>query len=663
MDKKNFFLSLKVQLLLFCLVVFLPILYIINNLYTTHTKDLLYQETKSKLTHIANLTSQEFNINTVMALAKSKDVKSKEYKEIKNTILILKDKIENIKNVSIIVKKDNDEAFYLTDLNNKNKDINKDGKITEVEGLILADENDYKTKINAESGLKEGFDKVNISPVTYTDMTGSWLRAYSPIRGATANKSAVVAVDIYINNISEKHNKSVTLFQNTIIVSFLVVLILFLLASVIFLSPINKIRYKVKNFKKGAFNADIKSSWLYGEIGELVESVNLMSHELKKYYDKEELNKGELFEKQKLMEMANVQIKAKNYQLNDTIVKLNSINVLVEELISIKDTKELMETVLPSTIKLVNADKGFILEYLPEQKNFQVISAYNLEKISEGDFIDLNHGIYLKKVFETKNYVNVDKKCTLKDENFSNALIFPLLVEKELKGVMYILDKNKPVNLLATNPIVNVPDAKSDIPLENDYYFVESDESTVRTLSKLVAAVWESIHLFELATIDSLSKLYVRRYFEKSIEEEIRKASRNNTKIGLMMIDIDNFQKCNENYGYFVGDQVIKEIAEQIKETIDDEALAARYAGEKFVVFIPEKDLDKTINAAEDIRNNIESMEIQVPIGDNLKVTASIGVAVYPDNGESLEDLLKEIEESLYRAKREGKNRVIANAA
>lgn len=662
MNKRKFFLSLKVQLLLFCLVVFLPILYIINNLYNTHTKDLLYQETKSKLIHIANLASEEFKINSIISLSKSKNIKSKEYNEIKNEILNLKSKIEGLKNISIIVKKDNDEAFYLTDINDKTKDINRDGKITEFEGLILVDENDYNTKINTEAGLEEGFDKVTMSPVIYTDISGSWLRAYSPVRGSNSNNSAVIAVDMYINNISEKHNKSVTTFRNTIIFSFLVVLLLFLLASLIFLAPINKLRYKVKNFKASKFDSDVKSSWLYGEIGELVESVNDMSHELKKYYDKEAVNKGELVEKQKVMEMANVQIKAKNYQLNDTIVKLNSINVLVEELISIKDTKELMETVLPSTIKLVNANKGFILEYLPEQGNFQVISSFNMKKINEGDIITLEDGIYLKKIFETKNYVNIDKKCIIRDEDFDTALVFPLLVEKDLKGVMYILDKTKPANLLATHPVVNEKDSKTDTPKENDCYFVESDESTVRTLSKLVAAVWESIHLFELATIDNLSKLYVRRYFEKSIEEEIRKASRNNTKIGLMMIDIDNLQKCNENYGYFVGDQVIRQTAEQIKETIDDDALAARYAGEKFVVFIPEKDIDETINSAESIRNNIEDMEIQVPIGENLKVTASIGVAVYPDNGETLEELLKEIEESLYRAKREGKNRVIANA-
>ncbi|MFN8579251.1 MAG: GAF domain-containing protein, partial [Candidatus Sericytochromatia bacterium] len=493
MKKQNFFLSLKIQLILFCLIVFLPILYFINNLYQTHIKELLYQETKNKLIHIAHLTAEEFDIKEVISLSKNKDINSKEYKYIKTELTRLKDRIENIKNISIIVKKNNEDAFYLTDINDKSQDTNKDGKVDIGEGLILLDDINYQTKIKAESGLKEGFEKGFVSPVTFTNVEGSWLRGYSPIRNSNVKESAVVAVDMYINNISEKHKKSVSLFRNTIITSFLILLALFLIASAIFLSPIEKIKNKIKNIKKGSFTEDLKSTWLYGEIGELVENVNDMSHELKKYYDKEEINKDEFVEKQKVMELANQQIKSKNYQLNDTIVTLNSINVLVEELISIKDTKELMETVLPSTIKLVNASKGFIIEFLPEENYFQVMTSVNMEKINDGDKITFNDGVYLKKVFETRNYVNVDKISKIKDEGFETALIFPLMVEKEVKGVMYILNK------------------KSE--KENEKYFIESDESTVRTLSKLVAAVWESIHLFELASIDSLSKLYVRRYF------------------------------------------------------------------------------------------------------------------------------------------------------
>lgn len=641
MKKINFFLSLKIQFLLFCIIVFLPISYLINYLYQEHTRDLLEQELKSKLLHITSIASENFNLKDIVKITNLKHTETQNYKNIKNDILNLKRKIDNVKNISIIVKKNENEAFFLTDSSEKAQDINKDGIVNKNEGLVLIGDLNYQTKIGAESGLEQGFNKATLSPVTFTDMSGTWIRAYSPVNGSNNTNSAVLSIDMYTNNLSIKHLKSVNIFRNTIITSFAIVILLFLIASFIFLSPIKKLRAKVNNLKNGDFDNDLKSSWLYGEIGELVQSINEMSYNVKKYYDKSEIVKEEVLEKQKIIEKANQQIKSKNYQLNNTIVTLNSINVLVEELISIKDTKELMETVLPQTIKLVNAQKGLIIEYLPEQNTFCVMTSVNTQSVHEDTKIKLTDGVYLKKIFETKNYVNVSTPGKIKDEEFQNALIYPLMVEDELKGAMYIMNKN---------------DCKED---EN--YFVESDESTVRTLSKLVAAVWESIHLFELATIDSLSKLYVRRYLEKNLEEEMIKATRNNTQIGIMMIDIDNLQKCNDNYGYFVGDQVIKQISEQIKDTIDEFALAARYGGEKIVIYIPEYDKEETTEVAENIREIIESMEIQVPIGENLKITVSIGVASFPDNGETIEDLIRSVEESLYKAKREGKNKVIAS--
>ncbi len=643
MKKINFFLSLKIQFFLFCIIVFLPILFLINYLYQTHTKELLEQEIKSKLLHITSIASQRFDINDILKITNLKQTETQNYKNIKSEIMNLASKIDNLKNMSIIVKKNSEEAFFVIDSSIKSHDIDKDGLVNKNEGLILINDDYYQTKIGAESGLGQGFNQSVISPVNFTDMSGTWIRAYSPIKGSNSKNSAVLSIDMYTNNLSDKHLKSVGIFRNTIIISFVIVLCVFMLGSFIFLSPIKKIKSKIDHLNIGDFGNDIKSSWLYGEIGELVETINEMSHNVKKYYDKSENIKEEVIEKQKIIEISNKQIKSKNFQLNSTILTLNSINILVEELISIKDTKELMETVLPQTIKLVNAQKGLIIEYLPENNEFRVMTSVNTENISEETKLKLNDGVYLKKIFETKNYVNVGVSGKIKDEEFENALIYPLMVEDELKGAMYIMNKQ---------------DCKED-----EKYFIESDESTVRTLSKLVAAVWESIHLFELATIDSLSKLYVRRYLEKNLEEEIKKSLRNETKIGIMMIDIDNLQKCNDNYGYFVGDQVIRQISEQIKENIDEFALASRYSGEKIVIYIPEKNLEETKEVAENLRKLIENMEVQVPIGENLKITVSVGVASFPDNGQTIEDLIRSIEESLYKAKREGKNKVIAGVS
>ena len=145
---------------------------------------------------------------------------------------------------------------------------------------------------------------------------------------------------------------------------------------------------------------------------------------------------------------------------------------------------------------------------------------------------------------------------------------------------------------------------------------------------------------------------------EKNLEEEIRKSSRTKTPISFIMIDIDNLQKCNYTYGHFVGDQVIKEVAEQIKELISEEDVASRYGGEKMAVFFPGKSMDEAAEVAEQIRSAIESLEILVPIGDNLKVTVSIGISSFPEYSDTIE-IIRSADEAMYQAKREGKNRVV----
>ncbi len=641
MPKVKFFLSLKIQLFIFCLFAFIPIVLISSYLFHEHTKSVLEHQLKDKLLSITSIATDKFDINEIKKLQKPEHANTKEYKKIKNELISIKSKITYIKNISIITKKDNDNAFYVLDTSEKTEDLNKDGRIfPKTEGLVLLGDESNHTKISTESGMLQGFDKVTLSNISYTDKSGTWLRAYAPILDQyKKTTNSVISVDMYIHNANEENESFLELFKNIFIISFIIISILLFISVKLFLYPIKKLIEKIYKITKGQFDEKIPFSWVYGEVGELVDSVNQMSDDLKEYYTKAELGKEQLSEKQKIIEITTQQIKSKNYQLNNTILTLNSINELVEELIAIKDTEELMNTVLPSTIQLIKADKGFIIEYLPEQKEFKVINCFNTNDTEINDIFPINDNLYLKKIIETKNYINISEIGKIKEEEFKTALMFPLLLEKELRGIMCIMNKNE-------------DKAESEV-------FSETDETTVRTLSKLVAAVWESIHLFEMATVDNLSKLYVRRYLEKSLEEEIRKSSRNHTQIGVIMVDIDNLQKCNNNYGHFVGDQVIKQVAEQIKINIDDIDLAARYGGEKLVVYMPEKTSDDANNIAEEIRTCIENMEVAVPIGDNLKVTVSIGISAFPHNGNTTEDLIRSAEEALYVAKREGKNRIV----
>ncbi len=639
MAKIKFFLSLKLQLFIFCLIVFIPIILISSYLFHQHSRTVLLESLKNKLLTVVILSSSEFNLKDINKLNKPEDVNKPEYMQIKQNLVNLQNKMPFIKYTSIIIRKSTESAYYVVDSLTKTLDLNKDGKVTKMEGLVLIGDKASEIKITSDPALAPGFSKPTISNVIYTDKNGEWIRAFAPIPGDKKYLPATLVIDMYLN-IKDENNKFLGLFENILVISFIIILLLLFLATKLFLYPIKKIKEHINNIRNGDFNQKIKYSWVYGEIGELVESVNELTDILQKQSQKSLENKENFEEKQKIIEVTSQQIKSKNHQLNNTILTLNTINELLEELIHKKDTTTLMEAVLQPTINLIKSLKGIILEYLPEENEFKVLTTFDTTNISPNMRVSLNDTPCLKKIFETKNYINIYEPGKIKDEEYKIALASPMILEKEVKGIIFLMDKE-------------------EIPDKTENYFEETDEATLKTLSKLIAAVWESIHLFELASIDNMSKLYVRRYLEKNLEEEIKKAARLHQNLNLIVLDIDNFKMCNEAYGYSLGDQVIKDIADKIKDFISEEDLAARYGGEKLVVLLPGKTKDEGQSIAEQMREAIENMDIISTEGDAVKITVSIGVSSFPEHGNTVEELIKSADQALYKAKIEGKNKVI----
>lgn len=638
MKKVKFFLSLKVQIFIFCLVTFFPILFVSSYLFHEHTKNILEQEWKNRLFVVTTLSSEKLKEFNIQSLKSSKDIESVQYKNIKNTLIYIKENIPDIKNISIISKKDDENVSYILDSSTKAKDLNQDGKIEPLnEGLVLLGEESSDFRISTEPGMSEGFKNTFISQMKFRDKDRTWIKAYAPINN---KKDTIISVEMFTDNTQEEYNKFMIMFRDVLIISFAIIVSLLFVATKIFLFPIKKLTQKVLNIRNGNFSGRIPFSWFYGEIGILVDSVNKMSEEVEYNKIKEIENLQHAEDKQKVIEITSKQIKSKNYELNNMIITLNTVNNIVEELIFIRDTKTLMDTVINSIGRVINFEKGFIAEYIPEEKSFKVISCLNTSNIKDNNSLPVKNSESLKKLLDVFNCIDEDQKSNIGEEEFNNSIALPLTNDKEIKGVIFLMNKVKKEE--------KEPD-----------YFTAEEETTLRTLTKLVSAVWDSIHLFELATIDSLSKLYVRRYFEKTFEEELKKSLRNETNLSIIMIDIDNLQKCNNNYGHFIGDQVIKLVSESIKNSIDEPCIASRYGGEKFTILVPEKTAEEAFELAEEIRSKIEEQEVQVPIGDNIKITISSGVTSFPDNGETIDELLKSVESTLYKAKLQGKNKVL----
>ncbi len=161
----------------------------------------------------------------------------------------------------------------------------------------------------------------------------------------------------------------------------------------------------------------------------------------------------------------------------------------------------------------------------------------------------------------------------------------------------------------------------------------------------------------ELAIKDGLTEVSSRRYFMERFSEEIQRSAKFKYKFSLLMIDIDHFKKYNDHYGHFVGDAILKEVSRGIRENIRQIDLVGRYGGEEFVVILPDTDRDGALLAAERIRQAIQAKKARV-YDEDLEVTISIGLSVFPEDSKESEPLIEKADVALYKAKELGRNRV-----
>jgi diguanylate cyclase (GGDEF)-like protein len=158
---------------------------------------------------------------------------------------------------------------------------------------------------------------------------------------------------------------------------------------------------------------------------------------------------------------------------------------------------------------------------------------------------------------------------------------------------------------------------------------------------------------------DPLTGLFNRRYLDDSLQREMRRATRKNRPLSILMLDLDHFKRFNDTFGHEAGDTLLRHLGSFLQSYIRADDLAFRYGGEEFVIILPEATLDAARQRAEQLVKDFKRLDVQYRGTTLGPLTVSVGLAAFPDHGATFDAVLRAADQALYRAKAEGRDRVV----
>ena len=334
--------------------------------------------------------------------------------------------------------------------------------------------------------------------------------------------------------------------------------------------------------------------------------------------------------------------------LNRTLHNLSILYNISQAVNFIDDLKRLISVILDKAVDTVNAEKGSLMLYDASNNTLQVKVVYGLKDKKHQD--DINNGVVeckkmrpdvgiAGKVFTEKksiitNLGGKDPRFSQlsNDLNVSSLICVPLIAKGECIGIINITNK------------------------KNGKLFNKKDLEFVEALANQAAIAVDNAQLYELATKDGLTKLYIHRHFYFLLEAEIKRVQRYDHILSLLIMDIDNFKQVNDTYGHLIGDLVLKEISSTILQTVRHVDIPARYGGEEFTIILPETSALNAVIIADRLRERISQIEVRVDENTVISPTVSIGIAEFPNASGDIKGLIDCADKALYVSKENGKN-------
>lgn len=337
-------------------------------------------------------------------------------------------------------------------------------------------------------------------------------------------------------------------------------------------------------------------------------------------------------------------------ELKRTVDALQVFAEIGKTLTSTLDIKEVLRIVLQKISELLKPTSWSLLLMDDEEKVLHYEILINEPGVDRQKPIHLGHGIAgwvaqrIKPVLwpdPTKDHRFTAPSDIPAPKKIKSLLCVPLQSRGRSLGVIELRRKGRGADL-----------------------FTEEDLTTLAVISDYAAIAIENARNFqriqELTITDDLTCLFNVRHLHTLLEGEILRASRYRKKFSMVFLDLDHFKEVNDTHGHIHGSQLLRETADVIQENIRTVDYAARYGGDEFIILLPETDKDETIQIAERLRASIEGNAFLQDKGLNVHFTASFGVATFPDDAQSKDDLIRMADEAMYKVKNSTRNRVEA---
>ena len=332
--------------------------------------------------------------------------------------------------------------------------------------------------------------------------------------------------------------------------------------------------------------------------------------------------------------------------LDKTIQNLSLLYNIGKAMNFISDLKKLLKYILTQAIGIAGAEKGSLMLYDMESDRLNIRVLAGLEDTEYQDKVNNNEIICrsFKPGEGIAGRVFLDAK--------------PIVVNNTNEETLFIGSETSFVKSIACIPLVVYKDVIGVINVTNKRdgrLFSDEDVDLLRAVADQAAVAVNKAQLWDLAVTDSLTGLYVRRYFMRKLQEEIVRAERYDKVLSLIIADLDRFKRINDSYGHDAGDKALKALGSFFQASIRDVDIIARYGGEEFVILLPDADKNAAYTLAERLRESFGKTKLEgLP-----PITMSLGVSTFPEDGTDIEELIKKADAAMYAAKEAGRNQTV----